>query len=384
MILLVLSNTLWPLGYSMYIGYFPLYIEELGGTKLTISILASIPFFMGLLAILGGYLADRIDRKALLFIGWVVTVPAPLIWAFADNWKWLLAGQLLYSMTAICIPALTLYVFEYNSPGDKMTPYSLVNVGGIAGSILAPSIGAEVIARYDIKTLFLLVFVVYTLSTLCILFMSKQVPDKIQIKADESGIKDTLKELKANKILPVMFFLSALLFCMNISEPYISVYLSDHYSMSVKMIGNAFTCIFIGASLLTWLFGKNTSKYNPHHIVLIGVTLFLTSIVAVTALDNPTIIYGGFFMRGVNRALLFFVQGVIVSRLNSQNKGLILSIFISIRNIFVGLAAYPGAFLYGIHPVAPFIAEGVLLIIWVFFSFSPNLRSFYEKQPKKV
>ncbi|MDD4592786.1 MAG: MFS transporter, partial [Parabacteroides sp.] len=124
MTFLVLSNTLWPLGYSMYIGYFPLYIEKLGGTKLTISILASIPFFMGLLAVLGGYLADRIDRKTLLLFGWAVTVPAPLIWAFADHWHWLLIGQLLYSLTSVCIPALTLYVFDYKSPQDKMLPYS--------------------------------------------------------------------------------------------------------------------------------------------------------------------------------------------------------------------------------------------------------------------
>ncbi|HBN83259.1 MAG TPA: hypothetical protein DDZ89_05390, partial [Clostridiales bacterium] len=56
---------------------------------------------------------------------------------------------------------------------------------------------------------------------------------------------------------------------------------------------------------------------------------------------------------------------VLVSRLKTRNKGLVLSVFVSLRNIFVGAAAYPGAFLYGIHPIAPFVSEGALLVIWL-------------------
>jgi uncharacterized membrane protein YccC len=51
--------------------------------------------------------------------------------------------------------------------------------------------------------------------------------------------------------------------------------------------------------------------------------------------------------------------------LKAGNKGLVLSIFVSLRNTLIGIAAYPGAFLYNIHPVAPFITEGLLLFVWI-------------------
>ncbi len=379
MILLVLSNTLWPLGYSAYIGFFPLYIEQLGGSKLTISIISSIPFFMGLLAVVGGYLADRMDRKLILLFGWAITIPAPLIWFFADNWYLLLAGQVIYALTAVCIPAFTLYVFEYDIPGNKMIPYSIANVGGIAGSILAPSLGAKIIALYDIKILFLTVFFIYFLSTLCVLFVSGQKPQKTEKPDKGFNIVNTVKEIRGNKTLSVMIYLSLLLFCMNISEPYISLYLSDYLTMPVNMIGRTFTFIFLGASLLTYIYGKFSAKTNPHHVVLTGVVIFLLSLVTVTCFSSIYAIYAGFFCRGINRALLFFVQGVLVTKLNTKNKGLVLSLFVSMRNIAVGLAAYPGAFLYNITPVAPFIAEGLLMVLWVLISFSHQFAGFKDK-----
>jgi predicted MFS family arabinose efflux permease len=373
---LALANMFWPFGQSMYIGYFPLYIEELGGSKLVISLLSSVPYFMGLFAILGGYLADRMDRKGLLLFGWAITVPAPLIWAFADRWELLLVGQVLYSLTAVCIPAFSLYVFDYKASYDKMVPYSLINAGGIAGAILAPSVGAAILARYDMKTLFLSVFVAYLLSTLCILLMSKQTPEAVPEKKG-NGFKETFLDIKKDRTLYDMLYFAFILFCMNISEPYVSVFLSEHHHMSVQMIGTAFTCLFIGASLFTWLFGKNTSKYKPVYIVLFGILLFWIGITAVTVNRNPYIVYAGLFSRGVNRAMLYFVQGVLIQRLKAGNKGLVLSIFVSLRNTLIGIAAYPGAFLYNIHPIAPFITEGLLLFVWIsmlFFGFGSCLK----------
>ena len=107
---------------------------------------------------------------------------------------------------------------------------------------------------------------------------------------------------------------------MNISEPYVSVFLSEHHHMSVQMIGTAFTCLFIGASLFTWLFGKNTSKYKPVYIVLFGILLFWIGITAVTVNRNPYIVYAGLFSRGVNRAMLYFVQGVLIQRLKAVTR----------------------------------------------------------------
>ncbi len=63
--LIALANFIWPLGYSSYINFFPIHIRQLGGNDFVVSLIISIPLFAGILCIIGGILADYMDRKKL-------------------------------------------------------------------------------------------------------------------------------------------------------------------------------------------------------------------------------------------------------------------------------------------------------------------------------
>src|SRR5262245_53859323 len=102
------AGFIWASGYSLYVNFFPLYIKELGGNEYHVSLITSIPLFMGVLGILGGILCDYIDRKKIILFGWAITIPGPLIWFFADNWQWLAVGQVVLSLSFLIGPAVTL------------------------------------------------------------------------------------------------------------------------------------------------------------------------------------------------------------------------------------------------------------------------------------
>ena len=42
-----------------------------------------------------GVLADRVGRKRLLVIGWLVALPVPVLIALAPSWGWIVGGVLL-------------------------------------------------------------------------------------------------------------------------------------------------------------------------------------------------------------------------------------------------------------------------------------------------
>jgi MFS family permease len=42
-----------------------------------------------------GHLADRVGRKRLLVLGWVVAAPVPLLVLFAHSWSWIVAANVL-------------------------------------------------------------------------------------------------------------------------------------------------------------------------------------------------------------------------------------------------------------------------------------------------
>jgi len=177
-ILLFIAELLWPLGLALYTGFFPLHIRELGGSDIIVGIIMSIPNILGILAILGGILCDITDRKYVIIFGWAITIPAPLIWAFANRWEWMLVGQIIYSLTWVCSPAITLYILDYKTAGNKMAGYTLVYLAGPLGSTIAPAIGGKIISSYGRQTLYLIVFALYSISTLCTLMLTKQPVEK--------------------------------------------------------------------------------------------------------------------------------------------------------------------------------------------------------------
>lgn len=374
-----LANFLWPLGQSMYINFFPIHIRQLGGSELVVGLAVSIPFFAGVLCLIGGMMADFTDRKHIIFFGWAVTIPAPFIWAFADRWEWLLVGTVVYSFTMVCAPAITLYIFDYDTPGNKMQAFSLYSISGMLGAIIGPFIGGTILESYGSRPLYLLIFLFYIASTLCVLPMSGQP------KRTNRSIRQYLNwsNLAAagplKQLIVILLFLSTISFIQNISGPYMPLFLNEVKQMPVDRIGLVFTVLSLGAALFTWLFGKLDDKLGMRNNLLIGIVLFLLSITMTAYTSNIYWLLVAFFLRGIVGATAAYALGGVANRLTGDNKGLLLSLFITLRNIFIGLAAYPGAFLYPIHPHLFFYVEGMLLAVWALFSFHAYFRDFWKK-----
>lgn len=377
-VLVSMANFIWPLGYSMYINFFPIHIRQLGGSNFVVSLIISIPLFAGILCILGGILADYADRKKIMLFGWAVTIPAPVIWMFADRWEWLLAGTVIYSLEAVCMPALTIYVFDHEHPGNKMTAFYVISVSGMAASIIGPALGGWVLNVYGITPLYLLVFVFYTIATLCILPISGQKRGSTRSFRQYLKWKHIFGGYALKKTAIVILFLSLFSLITNISTPYLPLYLKESKQIFIDEIGFAFSILSIGSVLFIWLFGKTAGKLPFHTSIVAGVVVFLLSILTVIYLNNVYFIYSSLLLRGMGAALATFLTGMIAEHLTGENKGFILSVFITIRNIFIGLAAYPGAFLYQIHFDLLFYTEGILIVLWAAASFHCFFRNYWR------
>ncbi len=377
-ILLFIAELLWPLGLALYTGFFPLHIRELGGSDIIVGIIMSIPNILGILAILGGILCDITDRKYVIIFGWAITIPAPLIWAFANRWEWMLVGQIIYSLTWVCSPAITLYILDYKTAGNKMAGYTLVYLAGPLGSTIAPAIGGKIISSYGRQTLYLIVFALYSISTLCTLMLTKQPVEKNKDLRNSFSLKLDMNSSSVKKLASAVVFFTVLTAFQNIGESYLSLFMSEFRKASIDWIGFYYTALFIGASLFTALLGKSNERLNPHVSLTTGNILFVMSILFLVFPTNSVfVLILAFFLRGMNRSILVFNQAIFAQNTNnSNNKGFILSLFIAFRSIIIGLAVYPGAFLYRANPKYPFYAEAILVIIWILFSYSGRFKNY--------
>jgi len=374
MILLFSAELLWAMGLAMYKSFFPIHVKEVGANDIIVGIIMSIPSLLGVLAIVGGIWADFAGSKNAIVFGWAITVPAPLIWMFANNWIWMLIGQIFYALTWVCAPAIALYILDYDTTGNKMAGYTFVFSAGPIGSIIAPAIGGKVITSFGKETLYFIVFVFYLISTICTLLLSRQpakgkLEKNIEYHQEGLSMRDklpgTLASLK--QMSGMIVLLTILVSAQNIGESFITLYAEEAQKFSVEHIGIASTALYIGSTIFTFLFGKSEEKMKPYTALITGNLIFIIS-VFLTTLKSSTIIslVSAFFLRGIGRSILLFSQAILAKNItDGNNKGFILSVCIAIRNTAIGIATYPGAFLYQINPAYPFYAEVLITIIWI-------------------
>src|SRR5687768_3436099 len=71
-----------------------------------------------------GALANRIGRKNLLVIGWLIGIPVPFILMFADNWNWIIAANILLGINQGLTWSSTV-VMKIDLVGEKQRGFAM-------------------------------------------------------------------------------------------------------------------------------------------------------------------------------------------------------------------------------------------------------------------
>lgn len=119
----------------------------------TLAFIVSFGFVKATLNLLAGRLADRVGRKPLLVVGWVVAVPVPFMIIFAPSWAWVVAANVLvgvnqglaWSMTVsgkidLVGPRRRGFAMGIN----EFSGYAGVSLGGYLGGYLGGVYGLRV------------------------------------------------------------------------------------------------------------------------------------------------------------------------------------------------------------------------------------------------
>jgi DHA1 family multidrug resistance protein B-like MFS transporter len=96
---MIISAGIWTLTGQLVWPFQSIYILQLGGTYFHIGLITSIGAISGLIPTLyGGYFADTVGRRKMITsMSFLLSFNA-LIFAFARDWRWLVAGSILNSL----------------------------------------------------------------------------------------------------------------------------------------------------------------------------------------------------------------------------------------------------------------------------------------------
>lgn len=185
-------------------GLDSLFIKEiLGADAVVLGLLASIWSGVFLVFILiGGWISDHYDRKKMLIAGMALTIPNPIIFALALDWRVTVLAHLLGAIgSALVAPAYVALLYSSSEQQTRSRAIALMNTLTSMANVVVPPLGALLVLRLgglnEIRRIFLAQFLLsfgalaYTYRRL----ENRSLPSKSQPKGLTESVNDIFGQM---------------------------------------------------------------------------------------------------------------------------------------------------------------------------------------------
>lgn len=341
LILMAFALTTWGIGEGAFVGFQTLYLQELGADPLRIgTIIGGFGLAASLAHIPAGYLSDRLGRRPLLWVAWIIGAIAAWIMATANSLAVFVAGMMLYGITAFVISPLNSYITAARGRWSVGRVLTLISATYNTGAILGPLLGGMIGERYGYQKIFLFSACVFILSTLIILFIRPQPVDTPE--PEEKG-----KNLIRNRrYLYFIFAYSLATFAMYLPQPLSPNFLQNHRGLGPAQIGQLYSISSVGIVILNLLLGQLNARIG-YLIGQVGVAIFALLLWR----GDQFLIYGlAFFILGGFRLARSLATAHIRSIVSQSNMGLAYGLAETLTAISLLFAPLLAGYLYDRDP----------------------------------
>ncbi len=372
-----LSLLLWSLGLGLYNFIWPAYVRQLGASAVDYGLLVSIGMLVASFSALpGGVWADVYDRKAVLIVGWAIALPAPLIYAFAPSWQWLIAGLFFYMLSTCANPALQAYIVHSTPPERLGATFNLVFAAFSLGLVVSPPVGGWVAERYGLRLVFYLAFLLYLLSTLALFWLSEQrAPEGAQL-GERAGDRlasafDPRRWFRGfsqahldRRVVVVSAAFAAALAIQNLGLPFSTPLLQDLSGLDLAAVGRLGSVASLSAFLLSPVIGRLADRVGHGASLVLSLFVFAGSIAVVAAFPTTMpLVLVSFALRGAGDGARGLMTAGIGRLIGKAALGQAYGVYNLLVGLFSIVTPYAGGWLYEIGPTWPFWVTAALTVL---------------------
>jgi MFS family permease len=361
------SNLVGAFGDGLFAVILPVYMRDsLKANPIQIGILYGL-FVLAAAAtlLISGSIADRYDRKKIMIAGWIAWLPAPLIFAFARNWVYMIPGMLLYGFW-LGQPASSAYIVTSADSRRITSTFTIMSAGWSIGYILSPAIGGFLAGTVGMRIVFYLAFAFYALACIMLSFIKSQHANHVKASANEDYSFSKL--LRNRELLLLSAFFSMLTFVIMMFRNFVPTYLSDIYGATEAQIGLLGSVLFASCAVLGLALGRlgdlKKKSYSLATSLLfgaVGVALMLWS-------GNFSILAISFIFYGGSYLTWSMLSAVVGPLAPEPCRAKWIAIPHTICMFASSAAPYVGGFLYSASAQYPFIVALTALPVLAFLS----------------
>ena len=196
---MMLSAGIWTLAGQLVWPFQALYVLRLGGSSFHIGLIASIGAIAGIFpTILGGYFADTVGRKKMIYSMSFLLALNSLIFFVARDWKWLIIGTVVGAIASgLRQPAFSAIIADCTSEENRAQVYALWSIAPPLFGILSPYFMGVFMDRYGtlpmIRTGYFILFVLsFIAAGLRFLFLKETLTEA---EFEKQSIVDTSRSI---------------------------------------------------------------------------------------------------------------------------------------------------------------------------------------------
>jgi MFS family permease len=365
LILVGIALCTWGIGEGMFLYFVPLYLEQLGANPIMIgSVFSVFGFVMMVTHMPAGYLADRIGRRPIIQVAWILGAVAAWIMGLAPSLTLFVIGYLLYGMTGFVMAPLFSYVTAARGKLTAGRAMTLTSAMFNLGAVIGPVTGGWIGENFSLRTIFLWSAVVFVFSSVVIVFLR---PQPREAYDEENTGRKLFTNTRFLGFLGVIFFV---MFATYLPQPLSPNFLQNERGISLGQMGLLGSLGSLGNVAFNLVLGQLNTRLG----FVLGqffVALFALSLWKGTSQAWYML---GFFLMGGFRAARMLAMAQVRVLIHQAQMGLAYGMTETGSAMALILSPLLAGYLYDQNPASVYPLSLLLITIGVIISliFSPR------------
>ncbi len=357
---------LWGFGEGMFYSFVPIYLDvqfHLSEYQIGL-VLGAFGFSSAITHIPAGQLSDRVGRRPLLIIAWLLGLISTAVMGSALALPLFLVGLFGYGLTAFVSSPLSSYVTAARGKLSIGMVLSLTTATFGLGMVLGPVTGGWIGDHYGMRMSFWVAAIVFVLSNLFIFFIGSQPIDHHDPESPPTSL------LNNSRFVILMGVLAFAIFAMYLAVPLTPNFLNGVRGLSLGQTGLIFTAGALGNSLMAALF----SRAEPRKGFLLAQALVILFALLTWKGTTLPVFALGYFLLGGFRAGRPMVMAQARELVHVSQMGTMYGIMETISAVIFVITPPLAGFLYERDPMMMYpLAIGLIVVsIAVSYFFMPR------------
>lgn len=317
---MMISSGIWRIGGRMTYPFWPLYVLHLGGNYIHIGLISAVSSVLSLVpALLGGYLADAVGRKKMVYTMSAMMALTGAIYFLAPSWEWLLVASSLDAVfSGLRQPAFNALLADSTRAETRGLSYGMWQTVPPIFGFFSPYIIGVLMDRYGVipaqRWAYLALIATSSISALMrFKFLTETLPPNSREKGSAvSVVRDTLRDFKETAFVVsgqvwLLILMGGLFqFGASAGSIFMVTYATEdviHLTAADWGLINTFSTIVGMAVSLP--FAVLADRYGRMKLVMVSLTL------------TPLAVLGFIYSRGFTEAFASYIAMTILASMGS-------------------------------------------------------------------